>query len=166
VERVLVIGSPGAGKSTLAAQISRRTGLPLIHLDGHYWGVGWTEPDKQEWAERVTALAAADQWVMDGNYGGSLELRLARADTVLWLDFPAWLCLVRIVRRAIRYRGRVRPDMADGCPERLTWEFLSYTAGFRRGGRRRIVERIPAFRGKLIRLCRSREAARFLAMLP
>jgi adenylate kinase family enzyme len=165
VERILVIGSPGAGKSTLAAAIAARTGLPLLHLDGHYWRAGWIEPDKQDWAAQVEALAAGERWVMDGNYGGTLPMRLARADTVIWLDFPVWLCLVRIVRRAVRYRGRVRPDMAQGCPERLRWEFLSYTARFPWGGRRRIVAKLPAFTGTLVRLRRPREAARFLREL-
>jgi adenylate kinase family enzyme len=163
MERVLVIGSPGAGKSTLAAQLARRTGLPLVHLDAHYWRAGWIEPDKAEWERQVEVLAAGERWVMDGNYGGTLALRLARADTVIWLDFPAWLCLARIVRRAIRHWGRTRPDMAEGCPERLEWEFVSFTASFPRNGRKRIVEKLRAFSGTLIRLASPAEAARWLA---
>jgi adenylate kinase family enzyme len=165
MQRVLVIGSPGAGKSTLATEIARRVGLPLVHLDRHYWRAEWIEPDKEEWARQVEGLAAGGSWVMDGNYGGTLAMRLARADTVIWLDFPVWLCVWRILRRAIRYRGRTRPDMADGCPERLEWEFLAYTARFPWTGRRRIAAKLPAFTGTLIRLRRPREAARFLARL-
>jgi len=165
MRRVLVIGSPGAGKSTLAAGIASRTGLPLIHLDAHYWRPGWIETGKEEWAERVNLLASGDDWVMDGNHGGTLALRLARADTVLWLDFPVWLCLVRIVGRALRYRGRVRPDMAEGCPERLSLEFFFYTARFPWDGRRRIVEKLPAFTETLVRLRGPREAEAYLANL-
>jgi adenylate kinase family enzyme len=162
MERVLVIGSPGAGKSTLAAEIARRTHLPLVHLDRHYWRSGWVEPEKEEWTAQVAALAAAERWVMDGNYGGTLPLRLGRADTVVWLDLPVWLCLARIVRRALMYRGQVRPDMAEGCPEQLSWEFFSYTARFSWNGRKRIVEKLSAFSGPLIQLRTRREAARFL----
>jgi adenylate kinase family enzyme len=165
MRRVLVIGSPGAGKSTFAAALARRTGLELIHLDRHYWRAGWTEPDPAEWAEEVARLTAREAWVMDGNYGGTLALRLARADTVIWLDFPVWLCLWRIIRRAVRYRGRVRPDMAQGCPERLEWEFVSYTARFPWSGRRRIVEKLPLFNGTLVHLRRPSEGKRFLAGL-
>ena len=165
MERVLVIGSPGAGKSTLATAIGERTGLPVIHLDRHYWRPGWTEPDRDQWAAEVAALTAGERWVMDGNYGGTLALRLGRADTVVWLDFPVRLCLARIVRRALRYRGRVRPDMAEGCPEQMSWEFFSYTARFPWGGRRRIVEKLPAFGGTLIHLRHPRAVARFLAGL-
>jgi adenylate kinase family enzyme len=165
MERVLVIGSPGAGKSTLATEIARRTGLPLIHLDRLHWRAGWVEPDKAEWERQVRALIAGDRWVIDGNYGGTLGPRLARADTAIWLDFPVWLCLWRVVRRALQYRGKNRPDMAEGCPERLNWEFLVYTARFPWSGRKRIVAKLPAFTGRLIHLRRPSETAAFLRKL-
>lgn len=162
MERVLVIGSPGAGKSTLATAIARRTGLPLIHLDRHHWRSGWVEADKAEWEIEVAALIAGERWVIDGNYGGTLAARLARADTAIWLDYPVWLCIWRVFRRAIHYRGRTRPDMAEGCPEQLNWEFLVYTARFPWTGRKRILAKLPAFTGRLIHLRRPSEAARFL----
>ena len=165
MERVLVIGSPGAGKSTFAPSLARLTGLPLIHLDQEHWLPGWVERDKAEWAERVRELATRPRWIMDGNFGATLLPRLARADTVIWLDFPAWLCVVRIVRRVLQSRGKVRPDMAEGCPERFDWEFLLYTARFPWTGRKRILAKLPAFTGTLVRFRRPREAARFLAGL-
>ncbi|HEX8621629.1 MAG TPA: AAA family ATPase [Allosphingosinicella sp.] len=166
MERVLVIGSPGAGKSTLAAAIARRTGLPLVHLDQHYWRAGWAEPDQAEWTRQVESLAAAPRWVMDGNYSGTLPLRLGSADIVLWLDFPVWLCLARIVLRAIRYRGRVRPDMAPGCLEQLTAEFIGYTAAFPWRGRRRVETHLAGYRGTLRRLRSRAEVESFLESLP
>jgi adenylate kinase family enzyme len=166
VERVLVIGSPGSGKSTLATALAGRTGLPLIHLDCHYWRAGWIEPAPEEWAAQVEQLAAGERWVIDGNYGATLSPRLARADTVIWLDFPMWLCLTRIVRRAIRYRGRTRPDMAEGCPEQLRWEFLLHTARFPWNSRRRIVAKLAGFGDTLVHCRRPREAASFLASVP
>ena len=166
MERVLVIGSPGAGKSTLAAEIARRTGLPLIHLDQHYWRAGWIEPAEAEWQAQVEALAAGPRWVMDGNYGGTLSSRLPRADTVIDLEFPAWRCLVGIVRRALRHRGRVRPDMAEGCPERITWEFVAYTAMFPWRGRRRVDAKLAGFGGTVRRLRGRADVRAFLASLP
>jgi adenylate kinase family enzyme len=165
MERVLVIGPPGAGKSTLATEIASRTGLPLIHLDRHHWRPGWVEADEAEWQIEVAALIAREQWVMDGNYGGTLPARLTRADTVIWLDLPVWLCLARIFHRALKYRGQTRPDMAEGCPEQLNWAFLVYAARFPWVGRKRILAKLPAFTGRLIRVRRPRDAERFLRSL-
>ena len=87
-ERVLVLGCAGAGKTVFAQRLAMVTGLPLVTLDREYWQPGWTEPDKQHWAAKVEALITAPCWIMDGNYLGTLPLRLARADTVVFLDLP------------------------------------------------------------------------------
>jgi adenylate kinase family enzyme len=165
MERVLVIGSPGSGKSTLATAIARRTGLPLIHLDQHYWRPGWVAPDDESWAGQMLALAAGERWVMDGNYGGTLNLRLPRADTVVWLDLPTRTCLWRIARRALRHRGEVRPSMAEGCPEQLRPDFILHVLHFRRQSRRRIVNHLQGYTGTRLHFRRTREAERWLAAL-
>src|SRR3954462_9928352 len=79
-----------------------------------------------EWQQRVRDLAAGDAWVMDGNYGGTMDVRLARADTVIFLDLPRVVCLWGAVERWITYRGRPRPGLPAGCPEKLTWEFAGW----------------------------------------
>ena len=162
MERVLIIGSPGAGKSTLARELARRTGLPLHHLDRLYWKPGWVEPDKQEWGDQIAGLVLEPRWIIEGNYGGTMPLRLARADTVIDLDLPGWLCLTRVVRRSLASWGRVRPDMGSGCPERPNWEFFAYTATFPWRGRRRIAERMHGFGGRYIRLRSQAEVVRFM----
>src|SRR4051812_11836598 len=98
MRRVVVIGSGGAGKSTLARRIGERLGLPVIHLDAEHWQSGWIEPSKEEWARRVSELVKADAWVIDGNYGGTMDSRLAACDTAIFLDLPRSLCVVRVVR--------------------------------------------------------------------
>ena len=163
MQRVLVIGSPGSGKSTLATELARRTRLPLIHLDQEHWRAGWVEPPKDEWQLRVVELAAGDRWIIDGNYGGTLAPRLARADTVIDLQFPAWLCVARILKRLAGSWGRVRPDMAEGCPEQLNLEFLLYTAMFPRVARKRTDAKLKRFSGTHIRLRSPAEVRAFLA---
>jgi adenylate kinase family enzyme len=166
VERVLIIGSPGAGKSTLGRELAKRTRLPLYHLDQIYWQPGWVEPNKQAWANEVAWMTSAPAWIIDGNYGGTLQLRLGRADTVIDLDLPGWLCLARVVRRSFATWGQVRPDMAAGCPERPNWEFFSYAATFSWRGRRRLAEKMKGFAGRYIRLGSQAEVDRFIDSLP
>lgn len=161
--RIAIIGSPGAGKSTLARAIGARTGLPVIHLDQLHWEPGWTEPEERVWQARVAQAAEGERWIIDGNYGGTMETRFARADLVLWLDFPTALCLWRIGKRIARGYGRVRADMAPGCPEKLDWSFLSYVARFRRDGRPRLLAALPEATGTVIRIERPRIAD---ALLP
>jgi len=146
--------------------MARRSGLPLIHLDQHAWLPGWKEMDRAQWQARVGQLIAGDRWIIDGNYTGSLARRLERADTVIMLDYPVWLCLGRVLRRVLTTRGRVRADMADGCPERFDAGFLLYIALFRRRQGRRNERMLERFGGKLIRLRSQHEADRFLAELP
>src|SRR5215212_7429953 len=124
MRRVLIIGAGGAGKSSLATRIGELTGLPVIHLDALYWRAGWVETPKDEWLALVRELVAREAWVMDGNYSGTLDVRLRACDTVIFLDAPRWRSLWRLVKRWARYRRRSRPDMAPGCPEQLPWEFV------------------------------------------
>ena len=102
MQRILVIGSPGAGKSTLARRLADTLGLPLIHLDREYFGPGWTLPDRDAWRVRVTELIARPSWVMDGNYASTFDIRVPRATTIIWLDAPRWLCLLRVTRRVLQ----------------------------------------------------------------
>lgn len=145
-QRILIIGSGGAGKSTFAMRWAERTKLPLVHLDALYWREGWIEPAKAEWAARVEQLIAAERWIMDGNFGGTLERRLAACDTVIFLDRSRWLCLWRVLRRRIRYRDKTRPAMAAGCHERLSLRFIGWILGYPEKHRPMILQRLAALR--------------------
>jgi adenylate kinase family enzyme len=167
MHRVLVIGSGGAGKSTFATQLGERTRLPVIHLDSLYWRAGWREPAREEWAARVDELVAGDSWIMDGNYGRTLERRLAACDTVIFLDLPRAVCLWRVVKRRAMFHGRSRPDMAEGCHEQLTWEFVRWIWTYPRERRPGVLKRLSELReGQRVHVLRStREARRFLEAL-
>lgn len=165
MQRVLVIGSPGAGKSTLSHVIASRTGLPLHHLDRMFWLPGWVERDRDEGRALLAEVLAQDRWIIDGNYGSTLPLRVARADTVVWLDYPTMLCLWRVVRRWWRWRGRARPDMTEGCPERLDAEFLWYVFRFRAAWRERNRHALAGFTGTILRFETPAETEQWVAML-
>jgi hypothetical protein len=109
--RVIVTGLAGAGKSTLSIALAARTGLPLIHLDLHFWKPGWVAPSETEWREKQRAVLAGEAWIADGNYHETLDLRLERADTVVFLDLPWWRCSGRALRRGFRMPG----ELPEGC---------------------------------------------------
>jgi adenylate kinase family enzyme len=126
MQRVLVIGSGGAGKSTLARALGDRLGLEVIYLDVYFWKPGWVETPADEWQGVVERLLARSSWVMDGNYGGTMAVRFEAADTIIFLDISRWVCLWRVLVRMLRYRGRTRPDLPEGCPEGFDWEFYKW----------------------------------------
>jgi adenylate kinase family enzyme len=126
MQRILVIGSPGAGKSTLARRLSRRLDLPLVHLDREFFGPAWAEPDRSTWRQRVSRLVSRPRWVMDGNYRSTFDLRIPRATAIVWLDLPRWRCLANVTWRVLRSYGRVREDLAAGCVERFDMAFMRW----------------------------------------
>jgi adenylate kinase family enzyme len=126
MRRIMVIGCSGSGKSTLARRMAERLGLPLIHLDRHYWKPGWVQSREGEWRSVVTELAARPEWIMDGNYSGTFDIRVPRAEGIVFLDLPRWRCMLRILRRIVCGYGRSRGDVAEGCPERFDWSFLKF----------------------------------------
>jgi adenylate kinase family enzyme len=140
MKRILVIGSGGSGKSTLARRLGDLLKIDVKHLDRLYWRPGWQEPPKDEWLERVKELTSDDSWIMDGNYGGTLDVRIQRCDTIVFLDLPRTLCLWRIIKRRLIYRNRSRPDMTEGCPEKLNWEFIRWVWGYSHRSRPRVVK--------------------------
>lgn len=132
--RILVIGSSGGGKSTLSRQICDGLNLPYISMDRDFlWLPGWVKRDKQEERRLIAEAVKGERWVMDGSGASTFDLRLPRADLVLWVRVSRWICLLGIAKRVLRYRGTTRPDMAPGCiegfPDR---EFLSYIWHFER----------------------------------
>lgn len=168
MQRICVIGPCGAGKSTFARALADKTGLPLVHLDQHYWRPGWVEPEPGTWPEQVKELIDADRWIIDGNYHSTMETRLARADTVFFLDYKRRVYLWRAIKRVVTNYGRVRNDSAPDCPERFDWEFMVYLWRFGRDSRPKTIDALGRFRQgrQVIVFSTPREAADYLDGLP
>jgi adenylate kinase family enzyme len=152
MRRVLIVGPCGAGKSTLAVKLAQRTGLPLFHMDKLAWKPGWVDSTRDEVLERLAPVVAGERWLIDGSYGSTLAPRLGRADTVVYLDYPVRQCVGRLLRRYWHFRGRSRPDMTEGCPERLDLAFLWYAARWNAGPRKRLEASLAAHSAKVVRL--------------
>ena len=163
MQRILIVGPCGAGKSTLAFDLAERTGLPLYHMDRLNWRPGWTEVGDDALREALREIVNGPRWIIEGTYGATLDVRLERADTVLYLDYPIPLCVWRVLRRIVAWRGRSRPDMSDGCPERLDPEFLLYIARWNHGPRQRLEGRLKGHESKIVTLPTPAAARRWLA---
>ena len=148
MQRVLVMGSSGSGKSTFARRLSEIAGLPFVSLDALYWRPGWVASDNAEFGQRVAEVARRPQWVMDGNFtsSGAGELRRHFSDTVIWFDLPRSSCLLGIMRRIASSYGRVRPEMAEGCPEKIDFEFFRYVWTYRRQQRPKLLSYFEGLR--------------------
>ena len=146
-KRVLVIGCSGGGKSTLSLKISERFGLEYLSYDRDVrWLPGWQVRDREKQRLIVADLVSRDRWVMDGTTVSTFDLRLPRADLLIWVRVPRRVALSGVARRVLTNYGRVRIDMAEGCPEQLPdLEFLTFIWTFEIRVAPRIVSGIDRF---------------------
>jgi adenylate kinase family enzyme len=162
--KILVIGSGGAGKTTFAKRLCQIIEIEVIHLDALYWQAGWVETPKIEWKKRVEELLAKDAWLMDGNYSGTINLRIQACDAVIFLDIAPLTCLWRVFKRLMKYRNQRRPEMAEGCPERFSLEFISWVWNYRNRIRPKLIKLLQenSDRKKLFWLRSTKEVEIFL----
>ena len=165
MQRIAIVGCSGSGKSTLARSLGKRLGLPVVHMDTLFWLPDWTESDGDEFRARVDQVASAETWVMDGGFITHSRSRFERADTVIWIELPIWLCLARAIWRMLTHFGRTRADLAPGCPERFDLAFYRYIWNWDRDSRPRMQAAIDdwASEARLVRLKSDREMRRFVA---
>ncbi|MEM1066801.1 MAG: AAA family ATPase [Pseudomonadota bacterium] len=145
--RVLVIGCSGVGKTTLSLRLSAALNLTYQSIDRDVrWLPGWQVRDRGAQRAILERLVAQDRWVMDGSNPSTFDLRLPRADLILWLRLSRWAALFGVGRRVLANYGRVRVAMAEGCPEPFPdREFLHYIWAFERVTAPRFIERIDRF---------------------
>lgn len=164
MNRVVVLGSSGAGKSTFSRQLGALFDLPVVHLDAHFWRTGWVEPARKDWAMQQLDLIQAPRWIMDGNYSGTLSIRLGVADTIIFIDLPHTLCTWRVLKRRVMYHGRSRPDVPADCPEAFDWEFIRWTWRYPYDKRPTLLRKLAALQATkhIIHLRSTRTVKQFL----
>ena len=139
MKKILVIGCPGSGKTTLSQKLSNLLQIPVVHLDRLFWRPHWQASPKEEFIRLLEVELDKEQWILDGNYNGTLAMRLERCDTVIFLDYPRRRCLYGACRRILLGFGKTRPDMGNDCPERFAPSFLRYIWNFRKQNRRKYL---------------------------
>ena len=162
--KVRIIGCGGSGKTVLARRLADHFGLQVTNLDALYYDDSWNPTPPEKFAALQHELVAADRWIIEGNYASTLPIRLARADTVIFLDLPARTCLWGIAQRRWRYRGG---QHADGVYDRITWSFIKYILGYRRSMRPRVTALLAEHgqHARFIPLTSRRQANRLIQQL-
>ena len=156
MKKVIIIGCPGSGKSTFARKLQSVTGLPLHHLDLIYWKSDRTIVPREEFLEKLHQIMAQEQWIIDGNYASTMEMRMQVCDTVIFLDYPPELCLAGAQER----KGKVRPDLPWVESNDLDdSEFMEYIRKFHELNRPTILSLLEKYSDKEIIIFHSREDA-------
>lgn len=171
MKRVMIVGGPGSGKSTLARALGERMGLPVYHMDHIHWQENWVERPRDERWSLAAEVERQEAWVFEGGLSKTYTNRLARADTLIWLDLPVGLRLWRVTKRLFRYLGQHRPDLPQGCTERIhpeTLAFYRFIWTHRNRSRDKIVHLIESHQGdaQVVHLTRPSQVAAYLAQLP
>jgi len=153
----MIIGSGGSGKSTLAKRLGETLGLPVIHLDNYFWQSGWIPADRDEFVNKQEEFAAGQKWIMDGSFSAGVHQRLARATSVILLDFNRVFCIVSVIKRYFQYRGKTRPDLHEGCPEKLDLPFLKWIWAYPKRSKPFFLEKIAMYPGVKLIVIKSRK---------
>ncbi|MBQ8545952.1 MAG: adenylate kinase [Clostridia bacterium] len=154
MKKVIVIGCPGSGKSTVSRALHNKTGIPLYHLDMMYWNADKTTVEKSVFLERLSVVLEKDEWIIDGNYGSTMELRMAACDTVIFLDYPLDVCLGGIKER----RGKPRSDMPWIETEEDA-EFIEFIRNYNEQQKPKVLELLEKYSDKNIIIFKGREQA-------
>ncbi|WP_210365410.1 DNA topology modulation protein [Bacillus sp. REN3] len=142
MKKIVLIGSGGSGKSTLARQLGEKLKINVYHLDALFWKPNWVGVPKDEQRKVQNDLVNKEEWIIDGNYGGTIHIRLNAADTIIFLDINRTICVYRAFKRMVQYRNKTRPDMGEGCEERFDLDFFKWIWNYPKTKRPEILKRL------------------------
>jgi len=163
MERILVIGCPGSGKTRLAKLLGEKLNLPVVHLDNLWWTGEWENVSREEFDARLEEVLEGEKWIIDGNFSRTMPLRLQHCDTIVYLDYHRWQCLLGMTQRVLANYGKSRPDMGGNCPERFDPEFIKFIWNFNKNNRNmNYIWIAQAKHAKAIVLKNRKEAKAFL----
>jgi adenylate kinase family enzyme len=172
MKRIMVLGvSSGVGKSTFAQQLGEKLGIDVYHLDRFYWEPGWKEATMEDFRSRQEEVVGKASWIIEGNYSNTYDIRATEADTIIYLELPLRVCLFRVMKRRWEYRGdKTRPDIGEGCEEKLDWDFIKFIITTYRKRKKKMQVRFRNFQKvgqekKVIQLKSQRDIHRFLEEL-
>ena len=166
MKRIMIIGCPGSGKSTLSKQLAVKLKLPLVHLDQIYWKSNWQPISNEIFDELLLREVEKDEWIIDGNYSRTISMRLEKCDTIIYLDYHRMTCLLGVLKRVIKGYGKTREDMGENCPERLDWSFLKYVWTFNQSRREEYLKLLSYQKDKRVIILRYRsDGAKFIRSL-
>jgi adenylate kinase family enzyme len=167
MNKIALIGSGGSGKSTMAAKMGEKLNIKVWHLDRLLWKPNWTPTNREEQNQILEELIRKENWIIDGNYNSTLDIRLKAADTIIFLDLPRYICVFRVFKRMVKYRNQTRPDMREGCNEKVDFKFLKWVWDYPINKRPNVLAKLEklAQDKNVIILKSPREVDRFLDRL-
>jgi len=162
-KRIVILGSAGSGKSTMAAKLGEITGIPVTHMDRLFWNPGWVQTPSDEMDNKVQEAVSGESWIIDGNYLRTFNMRQERADTIIFIDFNRYICLYRIFKRCIKNYGKTRYDLGEGCPDKIDWPFVKWVWGYPKHSRKVILESIYQSGKTVVHLKSRRDVNAFIS---
>ncbi|MED4018890.1 MULTISPECIES: DNA topology modulation protein [Sutcliffiella] len=167
MKKIILIGSGGAGKSTLAKHLGEKLGIKVFHLDALLWKPNWVGVPREEQIQVQNELVKNEQWIIDGNYGATMDIRLQAADTIILLDYHRTICVYRAFKRMVKYRKKTRPDMGEGCEERIDFSFIKWIWNYPKTKRPEVINKLKQLSKEknVIVLKTPRETRKFLQTL-
>ena len=155
MKKIIVIGCPGSGKSTFSKSLHKITKIPLYHLDMLFWNEDKTTVEKSIFLERLSTILEKEEWIIDGNYGSTMELRMEKCDTVIFLDYPLEVCLNGIKER----KGKPRSDMPWIESDEEDAEFVDFIKNYNSQSRPKVIELLDRYSHKDIIIFSTRTQA-------